>query len=80
MKTVKLREAKENLAKLVEAAARGRPTTITRHGAAVAVLAPVNMTRTIYANGTRSFSECLLSFPGGIDLERDRSPLRDIDL
>lgn len=80
MKTVKLREAKANLSELVEAAARGRPTTITRHGAAVAVLTPVHAARRLYANGAPSFAECLLSFPGGIDLERDRTPLRDLDL
>lgn len=80
MKTVKLREAKANLAELIEAAGRGRPTTITRNGAAVAVLTPVDMARKLYGNSAHSFADCLLAFPGGVDLERDRSPFRDLDL
>ncbi len=80
MKTVKLRDAKANLSALVEDAAQGSPTTITRHGVAVAVLTPVEDARKLYPKEGRSFADHLLAFPGGIEFERDRSAPRDLDL
>jgi len=80
MKTVKLRDAKATLSALVEDAAQGRPTTITRHGVAVAVLTPIEAARKLYPPTARSFAEHLLSFPGGVDFEKNPSPPRDVDL
>jgi prevent-host-death family protein len=80
MKTVKLRDAKALLSALVEDAAQGRPTTITRHGVAVAVLTPIEAARKLYPQKARSFADHLLSFPGGVEFERNASPPRDVDL
>lgn len=80
MKEVKLREAKATFSALVDAAEHGRPTTITRHGVAVAALVPVDAARRLYPDDKRSFADHLLSFPGGTDFERDQSPLREFDI
>jgi prevent-host-death family protein len=80
MKTVQIREAKAKLSALVEAASQGRPTTITRHGVPVAVLTPIEAARRIYPESRKSFADLLLSFPGGVEYERDQSPMRGIDL
>ena len=61
MHTVQVRDAKARLSALIEAAERGEPTTITRHG-------------------RPSFADLLLSFPEQLEVERDRTPPRDIDL
>ena len=80
MKTVQVRAAKANFSALVEAAAHGRPTTITRHGRPAAVLVSVEDARRLYPDDQPSFVDLLLSFPGGLDIERDRTPVREIDL
>jgi prevent-host-death family protein len=80
MRTVKLRDAKALLSALIEDAAQGRPTTITRHGVAVAVLTPIDVARKLYPQKARSFADLLLSFPGGVEFERNASPPRDVDL
>ena len=80
VKTVKLSDAKAHLSALVEDATRGRPTTITRHGVAVAVLTPIEAARKLYPQKARSFADLLLSFPGGVEFYRNPSPLRDVDL
>jgi prevent-host-death family protein len=41
VESVQIRDAKAKLLALIEAAERGRPTTITRHGRPAAVLVPV---------------------------------------
>ncbi|MGD0763290.1 MAG: type II toxin-antitoxin system Phd/YefM family antitoxin [Roseiarcus sp.] len=80
MKTVQIRKAKATFSALVDAAAHGQPTTITRHGVPVAVLAPIDAARRIYPESEESFADLLLSFPGGVEFERDPSPMRGIDL
>jgi prevent-host-death family protein len=80
MKTVQIREAKARFSALVDAASHGQPTTITRHGAPVAVLVPIDAARRIYPQPEESFADLLLSFPGGVEFERDLSPMRGIDL
>jgi antitoxin Phd len=80
MKTIQARDAKASFSALIEAAARGRPTTITRHGVPVAVIAPIADARKIYPADTPSFVDFLLSFPGGVESERDERPMRDGDL
>lgn len=80
MRSIQIRDAKAKFSALVEAAEHGRPTMITRHGRPAAVLVPVADARRLYPADRPSFVDLLLSFPGGIELERDRTPLREIDL
>ena len=80
MKTVQLREAKATLSALVDAAEHGEATTITRHGKPAAVLVPVEQAQHLRKAGKPSFAEFLLTYPGGLDFERDQSPARDADL
>jgi prevent-host-death family protein len=84
---VQLRDAKANLSSLVAAAERGEETVITRHGKPVARLVPepaasepkrVNDPNSPYHGMT--FGELLLAFPGPLEIERDETPMREIDL
>ena len=80
MQTVQVREAKAGLSKLIDDAAHGQPTTITRHGVPTAVLVSIEDAQKLFPEKKRSFAEFLLEFPGGIEFERDTTPLREIDL
>ncbi|MGI9169009.1 MAG: type II toxin-antitoxin system Phd/YefM family antitoxin [Caulobacteraceae bacterium] len=80
MQSLQVRDAKAKFSALVEAAERGVPTTITRHGRPAAVVVSVEDARRLYPEGRPSFADLLLSFPGGLDIERDRTPMREIDL
>jgi prevent-host-death family protein len=80
MDKVQIRDAKARFSALIEAAEHGRPTTITRHGRPAAVVVPVADARRLYASQASVFADLLLSFPGGVELERDETPLREIDL
>jgi antitoxin (DNA-binding transcriptional repressor) of toxin-antitoxin stability system len=70
---VQLRDAKARLSELVDAASKGEPVTITRHGNEVAM---------VEEKPKKSLVDLLMEFPGGedLDLERDRRPPREIDL
>ncbi len=80
MKSIQIRDAKARFSALVQAAEQGHPTTITRHGRPAAVLVPVEDARRLYPEDRASFADLLLSFPGGIEIERDQTPMREIDL
>lgn len=80
MKTIPMRDAKPSFSALIEAPAQGRPTTIMRHGVPVAAIVPITDARKIYPAETPSFVDFLLSFPGGVEFERDARPVRDVDL
>jgi prevent-host-death family protein len=80
MRTVKVRDAKAEFSALVEAAERGEPTTITKHGRAAAVIVPVSEAEKIYPSRKKNFGAYLLEYPGGMELERSGSPSRDVDL
>jgi prevent-host-death family protein len=80
VRSIQIRDAKAKFSALVEAAEKGKPTTITRHGKPAAVLVPVEAAKRLYPENRPSFADLLLAFPGGIEFERDRTPLRDIDL
>jgi prevent-host-death family protein len=80
MKSVQVRDAKAKFSALIEAAERGQPTTITRHGRPAAVVVPVADARRLYPEETPSWADLLLSFPGGVEFERDQTPIRDVDL
>jgi prevent-host-death family protein len=80
VRSVQVREAKATLSALIEAAERGEPTMITRHGRPAAIVAPVEVADQFRERLRPSFAELLLAFPGGLEFERDQTPLRDIDL
>ena len=80
MKSIQIRDAKAKFSALIEAAERGRATTITRHGRPAAVVVPVEDARRLYPENRLSFGDLLLSFPGGVAFDRDRTPTREIDL
>lgn len=79
MKTVQLRDAKARLSALIDAAESGEPTTITRHGKPAAVIVPLAAARKIYPTGKPSFADWLLSIPGELPYERDRTPPREVE-
>ena len=81
MRTVQVREAKAGLSALIDNAEKGEPTTITRHGVPAAVLMPVSLAKALLTlDAKQSFEDFILSFPGGLEFERDRTPPREIDL
>lgn len=81
MKTMQVREAKASLSALVEAAANGEPTTITKHGKPTAMVVPIDQGRKLYPQGSqKDFVDFLLQYPGGIELERNLSPSREVEL
>ncbi len=80
MESIQIRDAKAKFSALIEAAERGQPTIITRHGRPAAVVVPVEDARRLYPHEASSFVELLLSFPGGVEFERDRTPPREVDL
>jgi antitoxin Phd len=80
MRSLPLRQAKASLSAVIEAAERGEPTTITKHGRPAAVVVPVEHARRLYPSERPSFVELLRAIPEAIDFERDQSPFREIDL
>jgi prevent-host-death family protein len=84
---IPLRDAKAGLSALVSAAERGEETVITRHGKAVAKIVPMaeavepkRVDRPGSPYHGMTFLELLMAFPGGIEFDRDRTPMREIDL
>jgi prevent-host-death family protein len=78
--TWNLAEAKNRLTEVVNRALAEGPQTITRRNDTVVVLSAET-----YAELTgqrQSFKDLLMSGPSfeGLDLERDKSPMRDIEL
>lgn len=80
MRTMQVREAKAGFSALIEAAESGEPTIITRHGKPAAAVVSVEDMQKLYPVKRRNFGEFLLTYPGGIELERNESPSREIDL
>lgn len=80
MKTLHLREAKARFSALVEAAEKGEPTLVTKHGRAAAMLVPVAEGRRLYPADRPSFAGLLMSIPDDPETERDRSPGREAEL
>lgn len=77
---MRLRDAKAALSAVVEAAERGEATTITKHGKPAAVVVPVKDAEEMYPKTRRSFADLLLSIPADLEIERDQTPLREVDL
>jgi antitoxin Phd len=80
MRTLHLREAKTTFSAIVEAAQHGEPTIVTKHGRPAAMIVPIEAGRRIYPDNRPSFAELLLSIPHDLNVERDQSPMRGIDL
>jgi prevent-host-death family protein len=87
MTIVTLRDAKATFSSLVDEAMNGEFVTITRHGkpvAAIVSLEAAEEARKALNKGRPNLGEYLLSFPGGLEpdleLERNPSPMRDVDL
>jgi antitoxin Phd len=79
MREVQLRDAKASFSAVVDQAAKGEGTVVTRHGAPVAVVLGYDEWQRL--NGARpSLADLLLAFPEGGDVHRDRKPARDLGL
>ena len=79
MRTVQLRDAKAQFSALVEAAERGEPTTVTKHGRPAAMLIPIEEARKLYPEKKMTFAEWLLSIPDEIPFERDQTQIRKVE-
>lgn len=79
MKTMQVREAKASFSALVEAAEKGEPTIITKHGKPTAMVVPIDEARKLYPDRNDAFIDFLLTYPGGVELERNQSSLRDFE-
>jgi len=80
MKTLHLRDAKAGLSAIVDAAEHGEATIITKHGRPAAMVVPVEDGRRFYRDDKPSLADYLLDFPGPLDVTRDPTPLRPVDL
>ncbi|MEQ1955249.1 type II toxin-antitoxin system prevent-host-death family antitoxin [Mesorhizobium sp. CN2-181] len=79
MKTMQVREAKASFSALVEAAEKGEPTIITKHGKPTAMVVPIEAARKLYPDDNDRFIDFLMTYPGGIELERNETPSRDFE-
>jgi prevent-host-death family protein len=75
MTRLQLREAKARLSEVVDAAERGEPTTITRHGKPVAVVVSVEDAERMFPD-RRTFLDVLKEMPEDPGLLGDRSVFR----
>ena len=82
MSTVSLKDAATGFSDFVDEAIKGEFVTITRHGKPVAALVSVEaaeIARKVLGRSRPGLIAYLRTFPGG-DIERNRSPSRDVDL
>ncbi len=82
MSTVSLRDAKAGFSNLVDEAIKGEFVTITRHGKPVAALVSIEAAeaaKRVMNKSRPNFGDYLMSFPGGVELERNPSKMRDTD-
>jgi prevent-host-death family protein len=79
MKSMQIREAKAGFSAVIEAAEHGEPTIITKHGKPAAMIVPIEEARKLYPESQSRFVDHLLAFPGGVEFERDETPMREID-
>jgi antitoxin Phd len=79
MKTLQLREAKAQFSALVDAAEKGEPTMVTKHGRPAAMVVPIDHARKLYPENKPGFAELLLSMPHAIPFERDDVPPRVVE-
>ena len=83
MSQVSLKDAKARFSGLIDEAIKGEFVTITRHGKPVAAIVSVEAAeaaRKVLNKDRPNFGDYLMSFPGGVALERNGSRMRDLDL
>ena len=80
MKTLHLKEAKTTFSAIIKSAQHGEPTIVTKHGRPAAMIVPIVEGRKLFPDDRPSFAELLLSIPHELEIERDRSPSREIEL
>jgi prevent-host-death family protein len=83
MSTVSLRDAKAGFSSLVDEAIKGEFVTITRHGKPVAALVSIEAAeaaKRVMKKGRPNVGEYLMTFPGGVELERNASGMREADV
>ncbi len=80
--TWQLAEAKNKFSEVFTRALSEGPQFVTRRNEEVVILAREEYDRLSGEKHKPNFIEFLMSGPGleGVDLERDRSPMRDVDL
>jgi antitoxin Phd len=80
MREIQLRDAKATLSAVVDDAVRGEPSIITRHGRPEAVVVGFDEWKRL--SSVPSFGRLLMAAPLAPDdlPERDRSPMREIEL
>jgi prevent-host-death family protein len=76
VREVQLRDAKASFSAVVDQAAKGECTVVTRHGAPVAVVLGYDEWQRLIC-ARPSLADLLLAFPEGGDVHRDRTPARD---
>lgn len=79
METLQIREAKASFSALVAAAEKGRPTLVSRHGRACAMIVPVADGARLFPMEMPNLANYLLAMPEPLETERDATPLRGID-
>jgi antitoxin Phd len=79
MHELQLRDAKAAFSAVVEQAAKGEATVVTRHGKKMAVVLGYDAWERL-SNARRSLADLLLDFPDVGDIARDPAPPRDVDL
>ncbi len=77
MRQIQLRDAKASFSSVVEQAAKGETTVVTRNGRPTAVIIGYEEWRLLQGE-RRSFADILLSFPDVGEIERDPGPTRDL--
>ena len=80
METIQIRDAKASFSAVIAAAESGHPTIISRHGQPCAMVVPMEAGQRLYAQQTLSLAEYLLAMPEPLVVERDRTPMRNMDL
>lgn len=80
MKVVQLRDAKAGFSAIVDAAEKGQPTIVTKHGRPAVMVVPYVDGQRLYPSNRPSFAELLMGMPSMLETERDPSPVQEIDL
>jgi prevent-host-death family protein len=79
MHELQLRDAKASFSAVVEKAAKGEETVVTRHGQPMAVVLGYDAWRRL-TGSFPSFADLLLDFPDVGEIARDPAVSRDLDL
>jgi antitoxin Phd len=79
MKTLHLREAKAQFSALIDAAEKGEPTIVTKHGRPAAMVVPIDAARRLYPENKPGFAELLMAIPHEIPFSRDSTPPREVE-